>query len=276
MSGYSALKTQWLSLGQLEARFGTSYIYGKRLAGSGDMEFMSIPELKIFKRVTGGDTIFAESKGKDGFFFTYKGFLWFAMNNLPKFSGDEGDWVFERMILIHCTNVIPKEQRIERMQNLMFKERDGIFYKAVMAFRDVMKAGNKFHLPEDAHELINQYRALNNTAVEFFQTMMEPRKGVPGRDDLSTVTNIYDIYCIWYPKQGYADRYKKTKDDFFKAIASFIGETYEELKHPTHKGTSLKNYVLKPEALKLKFGEYPLVPVDPPTGGAATGGAAEG
>jgi putative DNA primase/helicase len=29
------------------------------------------------------------------------------MNRLPKFGGDDGKWVYERIMLVKCNNVIP-------------------------------------------------------------------------------------------------------------------------------------------------------------------------
>ena len=44
-----------IDLKEIEARFGTGAIYGTRLAGSSDMSFLSVDELKTFKKITGGD-----------------------------------------------------------------------------------------------------------------------------------------------------------------------------------------------------------------------------
>ena len=71
------------------------------------MSFVSIGELKTFKSLTGGDSVFAEFKGQQPFNYFYKGFLWFCMNRLPRFGGDDGQWVFDRIMIIHCENVIP-------------------------------------------------------------------------------------------------------------------------------------------------------------------------
>ena len=46
-----------MSLQQLEMRFGTSALWGKRLAGNADMGSAKIDELEKFKAITGGDTI---------------------------------------------------------------------------------------------------------------------------------------------------------------------------------------------------------------------------
>ena len=43
-----------IDLKEIEARFGTGAIYGTRLAGSSDMSFLSVDELKTFKKITGG------------------------------------------------------------------------------------------------------------------------------------------------------------------------------------------------------------------------------
>ena len=66
-----------IDLKQIEARFGTGAIYGTRLAGSSDMSFLSVDELKTFKKIIGGDSLYAEFKGQQAFEFTYNGLLWF-------------------------------------------------------------------------------------------------------------------------------------------------------------------------------------------------------
>ena len=62
-----------IDLKEIESRFGTGAIYGTRLAGSSDMSFLSVDELKTFKEITGGDSLFAEFKGMQGFQYTYNG-----------------------------------------------------------------------------------------------------------------------------------------------------------------------------------------------------------
>lgn len=62
-----------MDLKEIESRFGTGNLYNKRLAGSSDMSFLTVHELRIFKQCTGGDSIFAEFKGLNGFEYTYKG-----------------------------------------------------------------------------------------------------------------------------------------------------------------------------------------------------------
>lgn len=97
-----------IDLKELEGRFGKSQMYGKRLVGSGDMSFANVNELKIFKCATGGDNIYIEFKGKDGFSFKYRGQLWFCMNELPRFGGDRGEWVYDRILAVECKMLFPR------------------------------------------------------------------------------------------------------------------------------------------------------------------------
>lgn len=136
-----------IDLKEIEARFGTGAIYGTRLAGSSDMSFMTVDELKTFKKITGGDSLYAEFEGQQAFEFTYNGLLWFCMNRLPKLGGDDGQWVYNRIMVVRCPNVIPKEQQDKRLLDKLYAERGGIVYKAIRALQTVIRNGYRFSEP---------------------------------------------------------------------------------------------------------------------------------
>lgn len=172
---------------EIEARFGTGAIYGTRLAGSSDMSFLTVEELKTFKKITGGDSLFAEFKGQQGFEFTYGGLLWFCMNRLPKFGGDDGKWVYNRIMAVNCPNAIPKDKQDKLLLEKMYAEREGIVYQAVMALQTVIKNGYRFSEPQSIEVARETYRAENNTVISFLpsvwknatsrNTPMEPPQG---------------------------------------------------------------------------------------------------
>lgn len=181
----------------METRFGSSFTYWKRLSGSADMSFMTVSELKIFKKPTGSNVIRAEFKGKDGFEFKYKGLLWFCMNRLPKFGGDDGQWVYDRIIPVHYCRI-------------KYTRREGIFNKAVRPFKTVIKNDYTFHEPVEAID--------NNTTLEFFNIMMGKRTGEIGRNDDSMVDAIYEAYVEWYFEQ----REKQLQErNFFTILQTF-------------------------------------------------------
>ena len=125
-----------IDMKKLNERFGTAQLYRKRLAGSGDMSTVEIEEMNSIKNLTGGDSLFAEYKGKDGFSFCYDGFLWFNANSLPHFRGDRGNHVYERFAIICCNNVIQSEDRDARLLDKMMQEKDVIASVAVSALPD--------------------------------------------------------------------------------------------------------------------------------------------
>ena len=169
-----------IDLSEMEARFGSSNIYGKRLAGSSDMSFMTVGELKAFKQCTGGDSIFAEFKGMNGFEFRYRGLLWFCMNRLPKFGGDDGQWVYDRIMQVECNNVIPKDKQDKMLLDKMYAEREGIVYKFVMALQTVIANGYRFSEPDSVSQARQQYMEDNNTVISFYhECMMEHRARLP-------------------------------------------------------------------------------------------------
>ena len=137
---------------ELEERFGTSSLYNKRLVGNSDMSFMSVRELKMFKQITGGDAVSVEFKGKTSFNYVYRGLLWFCMNALPKFGGDKGDWVYDRIVVVNADNVIPPESQDKTLLEKMFSEREGIVYLAVTAMKEAIKNGYNFSVPDSSLE----------------------------------------------------------------------------------------------------------------------------
>ncbi len=157
-----------IDLEALERRFGTSAIYGKRLAGAADMSFVEINELKTFKQITGGDNIMIEYKGAGAFNAYYNGFLWFCTNELPRFGGDKGDHVYNRMILIECSNIIPEKKQDRDLLHKMYAECEGIVLQAVLAARQVVTNGYKLDIPAKAIENAEQYKIDNSPIAQFY------------------------------------------------------------------------------------------------------------
>ena len=177
----------------------------------------------------------------------------FYMNKLPKFGWYKGQWVYDRIIPVHCPNLIPVSKRDPELLDKMFQERDGIFNKAVRAFKTVIENNYTFHEPIEVIDIKKQYRIDNNTALEFFNTLMGKRTEEIGRNDASTIDAIYKAYVDWYFEQSYKSNYRK---EFFNDIADFLGEDYETMKKNApapHEWKINKSYKLKPQKLSYHF-----------------------
>ena len=215
-----------IDLADIEARFGTSTLYGRRLAGSSDMSFVTVSELKTFKKCTGGDSLFAEFKGMNAFEFVYDGLLWFCMNRLPKFGGDDGTWVYDRIICIPCDNVIPLAEQDKLLLDKLYEEREGIVYKAITAFRGVIQNGFRFTEPPEVIEARKAYRHTNNTVIAFFDECMTTRP--EGKiSDMCTTGRVYKVYKAWCKDNN--NGYAKTAREFRETLATHLGSTFAEM-----------------------------------------------
>lgn len=242
-----------IDLKEIEARFGTGAVYGTRLAGSSDMSFLSVDELKTFKKITGGDSLYAEFKGQQAFEFTYNGLLWFCMNRLPKFGGDDGKWVYDRIMVVRCPNVIPKEKQDKTLLDKMYAERDGIVYKAVKAVQRVIVNGYRFSEPDSVSLAREKYMAENNTVVSFYEECMcEWPDGKINKH--CTTGRIYKVYQGWCRENN--NGFAKTAREFREALSSYLGTDYSKITTRQNGNTYYKDYSLTLEAKEQFSREY--------------------
>ncbi len=236
-----------IDLKEIEARFGTGVVYGTRLAGSSDMSFLSVDELKTFKKMTGGDSLFSEFKGQQGFEYTYNGLVWFCMNRLPRFGGDDGQWVYNRIMVVECPNVIPLEQQDKELLDKMYAEREGIVYKAVKALQTVIANGYRFSEPDSVMAARERYQTENNTVISFFEDCMCEREN--GKiSDACTTGKIYKVYKEWCRdnNNGFAKTYK----EFRTRLADHLGTSFEDMIVKRSSGTFYKDFTLTQESKK--------------------------
>lgn len=237
-----------IDLKGIEARFGTGAIYGKRLAGSSDMSFMTVDELKTFKKITGGDSLFAEFKGQQAFEYTYSGLLWFCMNELPKFGGDDGKWVYDRIMVVPCNHIIPKEEQDKELLDKMYAERDGIFYYAMMGLQRVLGKGYRFTEPECVLQARQAYIEENSTVISFFQECMTLRSQPDASSIDYTTTYIYSVYKSWCKNNN--NGHAKTEKQFRVGLAAYLNSTTKDLIVHKNTGNYYRDYTLTAGAKK--------------------------
>ena len=235
-----------IDLAEIEARFGTGSIYGKRLVGSSDMSFLTIAELKTFKKCTGGDSLFAEFKGQNSFEYTFGGMMWFCMNRLPKFGGDDGRWVYERIIQIPCMNIIPPEKQDKHLLDKLLEEREGIVYRMIMALKRMIDEGYRLTEPDAVRVNRRRYQETNSTVVTFFEDCMMP---IPAGEKHRhcTVMKVYSAYQGWCRdnNRGYA----KTAREFKDELAAHLHLKPKELTIRRKEGMVYRDYTLIPDII---------------------------
>ena len=234
-----------IGLDKLEAEFGPINLRYKRLAGSADMNYVSVKELSTLKSMTGSDSIFANRKGQTPVSFVYTGLFWFCANRLPKFGGDDGPWVFARICPVYCGNVIPEAEQDKLLLDKMYAEREGIIYKAVQALLEVIKNGYKLDEPQSVIDARAAYSKDNSIVSEFVNDCLEESGTIPA-SECSSVNEIYRIFTLWCKSNN--NNHTLSKKDFKNGLARHFNTDEEKLYTRVSKGMIITGYTLSKAA----------------------------
>ena len=241
-----------LDLGAMEKRFGSGYLYQKRLCGCPDMSYQNVGELKLFKQITGGDSIFAEGKGSAGFTFHYRGMLLYCCNRMPRFGGDQGKWVYNRFLPIPCDREVPPEEQDKNLLIKLLEEKDAIFRKSMIALQRVMENNFAFDEPEVSTRMRSQYRLSNAPGMAFREDCLGKtgEEGVAHRD--FNITQIYRVYKRWCGDQGIE---YQSFSVFKEELAEALGVVPENLTERKSNGKCIPGYTLKEDAVQIYMRE---------------------
>ena len=226
-------------------RFLSAAFQNVRIGGSNDMSNVRVKEEKVFKQLTGGDSIQAENKGEKSFTFRYKGLLWFLANQLPLFGGDKGEHVYKRWIVIPCKNAIPEERQIKDLQDRMYAERDSFCIKALQAFQKAIANNYTFSIPASCQAANEEYRRKNSVVRTFIEECCEPFN----RDTCTkeqTTGKLWATFKTWCNDGLY---YTPGKAEFRKELALIAGVDENDLERHTKDG-NFYPYVVTMQALK--------------------------
>ena len=171
----------------------------------------------------------------------------------PKFGGDDGQWVYDRILAVECGNIVPPERQDKQLPEKMYAEREGIVHKALTAFRRAVKDGYRFTEPETVSNARDSYRSANSTVISFYGECMAERP--EGRiNDSCTTGKIYKVYKAWC--QDNNNGYAKTAREFREELAAHLDTTFKEMSVHCEKGTFYRNLTLTAEAKKQYIREY--------------------
>lgn len=96
--------TAALSMHELNMRFYPAQLYSKLLNVCGDNGSLPLSSIENLKKITGGDEIMHEKKGKEPFFFVPFCKLMFSFNQLPLQLEEKSNAFYKRMRILHMNN----------------------------------------------------------------------------------------------------------------------------------------------------------------------------
>ena len=93
-----------LSMHDLSARFYPAELYGRLLNSCGDNGSLPLSSIENLKKITGGDPIMHEKKGKTPFFFIPFCKLIFSFNQMPLQLEEKSNAFYKRMRILFMNN----------------------------------------------------------------------------------------------------------------------------------------------------------------------------
>lgn len=192
-------------------RFATAQLLGKIANIGGDIDSTYIAETGRIKEITGGDTVYAENKGENGFSFEVWAVPVFSANELPA-TGDASTGFSERFEVVPFPNYIGDrvdptlEPRIQAPESLA-----GIAVAGVEALR-VLMARRSFVSSVSARAAKEEMREESNPALIWFRTraIEDPAAKVTG-------AHAYKDYLKWVEEEG---RKPLNRSTFYKRLRS--------------------------------------------------------
>ena len=100
--GYNNISA--LSMHELSMRFYPAQLYNKLLNSCGDNGSLPLSSIENLKKITGGDEIMHEKKGKEPFFFVPFCKLIFSFNQLPLQLEEKSNAFYKRMRILFMNN----------------------------------------------------------------------------------------------------------------------------------------------------------------------------
>ena len=205
-------------------RFAMGGLLNTRLISVGDHSGGTVTDSAVFKQLTGGDPVKIEAKGKQAFFFRFRGGMAFACNDLPYFEDDRGGHIFERLQIIPCDHFIAARNRDPRILEKMQREKEAIAAFFLEGLQRLMANGYHFSTSSRSIETLKEYREKMDTVYRFISERYEETGGIK---DLVSKADFDEEYTRWCT-EGDND-YKAVKKGNLKDRLEAIG-------HPTTKG----------------------------------------
>lgn len=220
--------TSSLSMHELNMRFYPSQLYSKLLNSCADNGSLPLSSIENLKKITGGDQIMHEKKGRDPFFFVPFCKLIFSFNQLP-------------LQLEEKSNAFYKRMRILYMNNELFLNDDYV---------------NKLCSDESIEQLIPYLlnllpvteiprTAMSNKYVEALREDSDSihaflkNECVSGPKELVTKTALYDAYaqyCIYNGRESHK------KHSFMRTLRA---QGFEEIRDKTSREACWRGVSLK-------------------------------
>lgn len=227
-----------IQIQKLGDRFALGDIFKTRLLHYGDLPSKTIDDnsLTILKVITGGDTLSVEKKGIDPFDIEYRGALMYSCNELPVITGDLGNHVFNRFMIIPCDNPIPKDKQDPEILEKLLLDKEYIFTWSMEGLKRLMSNNLKFSYSEKSEDAKKGYSIKSDNVRAFIDEKYDITRDKTDRIKLTDLYYAYDSYCTLNGK-------RTVSKDTFKDRMANIGIVLKPYHgYPNYQGIKEKEF----------------------------------
>ncbi len=218
-------------------RFTSALLYGKLANICGELTSSVLNDTDMLKSLSGGDSIQAEFKGKDGFDFENRAKIITACNSIP-YCKDMTDGWYQRQIVIPFLEKFrhTKQEDTELLDKLLIqKEMEGLLAWSLIGMHRLLQ-NKRFTYPIDKEERYLMYRENTKYFVrKFYVKTMEI-------SDTIKSDEIYKHYCKWCKENKVP---VDSRNSLGRAL-TYAKITFERvLEEGKHEYTDIRRYIKK-------------------------------
>ena len=178
-------------------QFLLASIVGKRVITFTEASSSTMLPDALYKALTGGsDEIYADVKNRDPIVFRPEAKVWWAMNEMPRMS-DRSGATARRITIIPFNRTIPEHERIANLEQLLIRERSGIFNELVIYLHRI-RSGGGFDDCQQSNDLLQEYVMENDTEATFVEECAERHESYKVQSSA-----LYSRYTEWCFSNGF-------------------------------------------------------------------------
>lgn len=190
--------TSALDLKELDKQFKTAELFGKLINIGDDISGEYIKENSVMKKVTTGDIVNVERKGKDPFDMKSYAKLIFSANKVPRIN-DTSSGLYRRLVIVPFKAVFsPSDEDFDPFISDKLISQSSMEYMLVLAIKGLKRLLKKsdFSTSKSITQELEQYQEENNPIISFI-------KDDDYKIENEVTTDVYRIYQVWCVENGF-------------------------------------------------------------------------
>ena len=202
---------------ELGGRFAKVDIVGKLLNIAGDLPPHGIPNIGVFKQITGGDRGRADRKHKDAIDAEFTAKHIFSANQLPSNVSDKTYAFYRRWLIFIFPRTFDEKTADPFLPEKLLNELPGIFNWALEGYKE-LKESMSFDYPLSIGEIMDLYEYASNSLARFINEECEEASF----EDWITFEEFYKLYSSYCKEYNLTPKADSVVGRELKSVAPYI------------------------------------------------------